>query len=353
MPCVGLRQKLSADLVKASTKVFSVIYLTSKPPSYVSSYAYLQLEMMATAAAILLDDSEEVLIFSLLSLSHAFNTFLKATCNLQEIANTQHAILHHTMKIGLVIGQAFDNITHLRYIEPRVHIRDQALQRSRFSGIFKASERNFRKFARMSKNNFNQLVTLIKDDLVFHNNSLVPQSPVEWQLLLTLCQLGLSGNGGSAYMIGQMFAMSEGSVHNFTRRCFEAILKLKDDYVHWPDQEEQNHIKWQIGRKSFFKDCVGFIDGTLIPLSRAPKINPEDFWTRKHTYALNSLLICDHQARIIYSFHGYCGSSHDQRIFSHTEISQHPEDFFGENEYILADSGYTCTKNLIPTFKSP
>jgi hypothetical protein len=60
----------------------------------------------------------------------------------------------------------------------------------------------------MSKDNFYRLANLIRDDLVFQNNSSVPQSPVDWQLLVTLCRLGLSGNGGSAYMVGQLFGFS-------------------------------------------------------------------------------------------------------------------------------------------------
>jgi hypothetical protein len=108
-------------------------------------------------------------------------------------------------------------------------------------------------------------------------------------------------------------------------RCFEAILKLEKDYVYWPNQEERNQIKRHFGSRSFFKDCVGCIDGTLIPLAFAPGKNPEDFWTRKHMYALNSLLVSDHQGRIIYAKHGWCGSAHDQRVYNSTHVSHHFE----------------------------
>jgi hypothetical protein len=60
----------------------------------------------------------------------------------------------------------------------------------------------------MSKESFFQLVPLIREDPVFFNSSSRPQLPVEWQLLVTLCHLGLNGNGGSAFMIGQTFGLS-------------------------------------------------------------------------------------------------------------------------------------------------
>lgn len=95
---------------------------------------------------------------------------------------------------------------------------------------------------------------------------------------------------------------------------------MEGQYVYWPDEEEQKVIKEKIAARSFFKDCVGFIDGTLISLAFAPLKDPEDFWTRKFMYAVNSMLVCDHNARIIYALHGWCGSSHDQRVFSSSQV---------------------------------
>lgn len=70
----------------------------------------------------------------------------------------------------------------------------------------------------------------------------------------------------------------EGSVDNYTRRCIWAILKLQPKYIKWPTAEERKVIKNEIGSSSFFKDCVGFIDGTLIPFAYAPRKDPEEYW---------------------------------------------------------------------------
>lgn len=101
---------------------------------------------------------------------------------------------------------------------------------------------------------------------------------------------------------------------NYTKRCLYAILQHEKSFVRWPDAAERGQTKARIRAHSFFKECVGFIDGTLITFAAAPQKHKEDYWTRKSVYALNSLLICDDQRRVIYAHHGWCGSAHDQRV---------------------------------------
>lgn len=113
---------------------------------------------------------------------------------------------------------------------------------------------------------------------------------------------------------------AEGSVSNYTKCCIYAILRLERKYVKWPDAEERRAIKRRVGETSFFKDCVGFINETLICLALAPSKNKEDYWTRKSIYALNSLIICDDCRCVTYAHHGWCGSTHDQRVLKSTRV---------------------------------
>lgn len=121
--------------------------------------------------------------------------------------------------------------------------------------------------------------------------------------------------------ITDLFVMQAGSVDNYTRCCIYAIMQLEHYYFRWPNEAERATIKSRIGASSFFQDCVGFIDGTLINFSAAPTCHKEDYWTRKSVYALNSLIICDDQRRVIYAHHGWCGSAHDQRVLKLTQVS--------------------------------
>lgn len=113
---------------------------------------------------------------------------------------------------------------------------------------------------------------------------------------------------------------SAGSVDNYTNCCLYVILQHQQEYVQWPDATKRCSIKSRIGQGSFFKSCVGFINGTLINLAAAPNFHEEDYWTRKSVYALNSLVICNDQQKVIYAHHGWCGTAHDQRVLKSTRV---------------------------------
>ncbi|KAI7933126.1 hypothetical protein MJO29_017015 [Puccinia striiformis f. sp. tritici] len=38
-------------------------------------------------------------------------------------------------------------------------------------------------------------------------------------------------------------------------------------------------------------------------------------------YAVNSLIVCNWQRRVIYAVHGWCGSAHDQRVYKNSQAS--------------------------------
>jgi hypothetical protein len=60
----------------------------------------------------------------------------------------------------------------------------------------------------MSIDSFIALHRLISTNPVFHNQSNNPQAPVEHQLLVALANLGLTGNGGAAPIMAQVFNIS-------------------------------------------------------------------------------------------------------------------------------------------------
>lgn len=61
---------------------------------------------------------------------------------------------------------------------------------------------------RMQRTAFKKLLYLIRPCPIFHNNSNCPQAPVKWQLLVTLANLGLSGNGGGSPIKAKLFSLA-------------------------------------------------------------------------------------------------------------------------------------------------
>jgi hypothetical protein len=104
---------------------------------------------MRTTALMTMGDSEEIMIFSVLSLLQAFNTFLKASCDLEAFTLSQQAIHQHAFKIALAIGEAFKILTHIRYVEPRTYNRLALFQQLKFGGVFNGNDRNFLRHVRL------------------------------------------------------------------------------------------------------------------------------------------------------------------------------------------------------------
>src|SRR5262249_32589949 len=95
----------------------------------------------------------------------------------------------------------------------------------------------------MSPKVFDELVWLIENDPIFHNNSNVPQLPVPIQLTIFLVHIGHYGNGSSPKDIAQFAGVSIGTVENATNRCLIAFLHMHDDVIMYPIEEQKEAAK--------------------------------------------------------------------------------------------------------------
>jgi len=78
---------------------------------------------------------------------------------------------------------------------------------------------------------FHTILTLIQDHPVFTNHSNNGQTPMKKQLAVTLYRMGRFGNGISVEDLSRIGGCGEGSVENYTSRCFMAIESLYDLFV--------------------------------------------------------------------------------------------------------------------------
>lgn len=74
---------------------------------------------------------------------------------------------------------------------------------------------------------------------------------------------------------------------------------------------------------------------------------------RMGSYALNAMVVCNDLGRILYTRVGDTSAVHDARVFESSQLSQHPENFLATNEFLIGDSAYTNTDNLVTPFKKP
>ena len=103
--------------------------------------------------------------------------------------------------------------------------------------------------------------------------------------------MGCYGNGASIQDIAQAAGCSEGSVENYTSRCFDAIEELQEFFIrNLTPEEKKQEKKWineQLGFKGAWREGWIMYDGTIVMLHQRPGLNGDAYYTRKANYGLN------------------------------------------------------------------
>ncbi|GMF27024.1 unnamed protein product [Phytophthora fragariaefolia] len=167
----------------------------------------------------------------------------------------------------------------------------------RESGIQSLTPKDFRQTTRVNHASFFRILANIESNDVFHNNSDCGQAPV-W-------------------------------------------LKLASSFSF----------------KDLRTNCVGFIDGTSIPLSQKPAVDGACYVDRKHRYSVNAQVVCDDRRRIIAFYSDWPGSSADSTVYKEMAIAKAEckPYFISQGEYLIADSAYPADveyNTLVPAYKA-
>ncbi|MBW0562947.1 hypothetical protein O181_102662 [Austropuccinia psidii MF-1] len=142
------------------------------------------------------------------------------------------------------------------------------------------SSERFRHLCRTTHESFEELVAKIQDDKNFQNSSQNKQCNPAIQLAVALSRLGSNGNGATLGKIGMLFGIRHGDIVFFTKRVIQILMKLKHKVIVWPTIEKQREMS-QAMQAEGFPGCIGFIDGSLIPLSQHPPNDGEAYFYQK------------------------------------------------------------------------
>eukprot|EP00979_Chaetoceros_neogracilis_P011635 scaffold2927_cov268-Chaetoceros_neogracile.AAC.40 len=235
-----------------------------------------------------------------------------------------------------------------RYVKRTTKV-DKAL----FTKKFTSTE--FKEHFRVCREMFWAIHERIRDDVEFVSVSQAKRKrgSSELHLLVLLKFLGSNGNEATPSKLGQFFKMSKGSFLIYRDRMVVVLLKHLDDTVFWPEADERKEIAKRIEKKYLFPNCVGFPDGTLLPLEVKPNLSGEDYFSRKSCYAVNALITCDDRCRIRDVVIGWPGSVHDNRVWKTSALYAKRESCFSPKEYLLGDSAFGASRVMVPAFKKP
>ncbi|KIJ61906.1 hypothetical protein HYDPIDRAFT_95658 [Hydnomerulius pinastri MD-312] len=197
---------------------------------------------------------------------------------------------------------------------------------------------------RMTPECFDLLLAALQTDPVFHNNSNLPQMPVDMQLAIALYRFGHYGNAISTTMVGLWAGIGFGTVRLITNRVLTALCRqeFRRAAIYWPTGVEREEAKQWVEENSCpaWRDGWVMVDGTLIPLYARPGYFGNTWYDHKSNYSLNLQVMSTPDLQIIDYSVGLPGSQHDSTAFAETRVSQEHDVLLAEDEWIFADSAY-------------
>ncbi|TPX74451.1 hypothetical protein CcCBS67573_g04272 [Chytriomyces confervae] len=218
--------------------------------------------------------------------------------------------------------------------------------------LLQLDDREFRIQMRMNSSSFQFLLSKIRDHPVFRNNSQNPQAPVWIQAAVAVEKMGMFGNSACIGRTAQTLGIGDGTVVLYCRRVVKAILLLQQQFVYWPNAQERRVLSQESEQRWGLLGAVISIDGTGVVFYKRPEKDGEVHFCQKGFYGQNLLLGCYIHRRIQWFQTGYVASMFDSNIFSKSNLWEHPQRYFSEGEYALADSGFTLTEHSIIPYQS-
>ncbi|XP_043484696.1 putative nuclease HARBI1 [Leptopilina heterotoma] len=154
--------------------------------------------------------------------------------------------------------------------------------------------------------------------------------------------------------IADRFGVSINTSWRCTIKVAKVLKELSADYIKWPQREELVRIEEKFREMAGFPNTVRAIDGTHIQIS-APPENAVSYINRKNVYSLNVQAICDCDLKFTDVFAGVCGSVHDARLWTMSDISAAMvadlARFCPGEYYIIGDKAYGIEYFLMTPYK--
>ncbi|KAL0434974.1 UNVERIFIED_CONTAM: hypothetical protein Sradi_0205300 [Sesamum radiatum] len=139
----------------------------------------------------------------------------------------------------------------------------------------------------------------------------------------------------------ERFQHSLETIHRRFHRVLSALCALALEMITRPNWT-YTHPKIASNPEfyPYFKDCIGAMDGTLIP-AWAPQIDQNRYRSRKGRIGQNVLAICDFHMNFTYVYAGWEGSAADARILDDAISQDLAFPFPPLGKYYLVDVGFT------------
>nr|XP_051230392.1 protein ALP1-like [Lolium perenne] len=206
--------------------------------------------------------------------------------------------------------------------------------------------KKFYKCFRMRRSVF----TMLHDTLVAsYGLESTSQMSSKESLALFLYMLGAPGSNSQA---ADRFERSVSTVSKKFHHVLDCVDRMAGDYI-TPNDPTFTQVHDKLKQPRFwphFKDAIGAIDGTHIPVQVAEK-DKIKYTNRKGFTSQNVLAICDFDMRFTFAVPGWPGSVHDTRVWTDARPRFHNYPHPPHGKYYLVDSGYPNRTGYLAPFK--
>lgn len=209
-------------------------------------------------------------------------------------------------------------------------------------------DEQFRRRYRLTKDAFQELLRIIRPHIRAHNDRGRP-IPADIQLLITL---RFYATGTFQLACADLCEISQPSASRIIKRVSEAIARLKNNHITFPNENMLQQSKLNFWRIGGFPNVVGAIDCTHVKITSPGGENAELYRNRKGYFSINVQVVCGANLEILNIVTRWPGSVHDARIFDNSRLCAKFErgDIDG---FLLGDSGYPCRPYLMTPLLNP
>ncbi|XP_062552994.1 putative nuclease HARBI1 [Armigeres subalbatus] len=254
---------------------------------------------------------------------------------------------------------------------------------------------------RLTKEMSRELAGLLESSLD-HSTARNMPVPVNIQVLLALRYYA---TGSFETVVGDLEGIHQTTVGRIVKKVSHAIAALADRFIKMPSEEEWQETNTKFFRLGGIPRTIGVIDGIStfyvihfprkytgrifnfenhvsrrmvefffhiifikikgkpssfygfigchIPIISPGGDNAEIFRNRKGWFSINTMAVCDADMKIRNIVARWPGSTHDQTVFSLSQLRAEFESGMYHHNIILGDSGYRCTPYLITPLLNP
>ena len=149
--------------------------------------------------------------------------------------------------------------------------------------------------------------------------------------------------------IAERFQHSLSTVSRTVHEVLDVFNECNEEFMVEPCEDTPPEIANNPRFKRYFKNCIGAVDGTLIPAFICADVAEQKKWrSRKGLLSQNVLVACNFDMTVSYVLAGWSGSAHDSKVLADALMKGF---HIPHGRYYVGDAGYGLKEYLLSPYR--